>query len=330
MTGLITSTVFHDEVELSWDASTAGDLDHYNVFRDGMKVAEPATSFTDTGLEPETTYSYTVSAVDDEGNEGPQSSSDLATTDPEPEPGPLELDGTGGPTDEELKTSETYLTDAKNAITTFWTGWWPLLNILVYQEVQHPQTTLIVELHQKKNLLGFTEYSACSIQGDASVLGPADEDAQWLAWNVENILTPILLMGILIAGGVLEWAIKCNPNPLVLAAAAFALTMQALLAIAVPSIVIGYMVDIGEETRASAGRYLLEIGFGWLSVAGPFLLAAALAQAAASTGLITALAEIFPKLAFLATILQYALIANIVVLCIGIALLIIASIWFFG
>jgi len=54
-----------------------------------MKVAEvdePTTTFTDTGLEPETTYSYTVSAVDEEGNEGPQSDADDATTEQEPPP----------------------------------------------------------------------------------------------------------------------------------------------------------------------------------------------------------------------------------------------------
>lgn len=37
----------------------------YNVYRNGVKVAEGLTekTFTDTGLDPNTTYTYHVSAV---------------------------------------------------------------------------------------------------------------------------------------------------------------------------------------------------------------------------------------------------------------------------
>ena len=47
-------------------------MNHYRVLRDGVQVGTPSgLSFTDTGRAPETTYIYTVSAVDASANEGP-------------------------------------------------------------------------------------------------------------------------------------------------------------------------------------------------------------------------------------------------------------------
>ncbi|MGQ4871095.1 MAG: S8 family serine peptidase [Candidatus Thorarchaeota archaeon] len=85
VTGLTTETLSHTEIRLTWDANTEEDLDHYRVYRDGTKIAETTdTTYTDTGLTPETTYTYEVSAVDTSGNEGEKSDPSSATTDPAP------------------------------------------------------------------------------------------------------------------------------------------------------------------------------------------------------------------------------------------------------
>ena len=66
----------HEKMQLSWNAST-GEPISYSVFRwstrdsrfliAGSSLA-PGTTFTDTGLKPETAYSYQVKAVDRYGN----------------------------------------------------------------------------------------------------------------------------------------------------------------------------------------------------------------------------------------------------------------------
>jgi Fibronectin type III domain len=80
-TGVNGSPVGSSEVDLSWTASTdnvgGSGVAGYNVYRDGTQVnGSPitSTSFNDTGLQPATQYSYTVSAVDNQGNESAQSS----------------------------------------------------------------------------------------------------------------------------------------------------------------------------------------------------------------------------------------------------------------
>jgi chitodextrinase len=69
-------------VSLSWSASTDNvGVAGYRVFRSGVQVGTSATtSFSDTGLSPSTTYSYTVSAVDAAGNSSAQSTPVSQTT----------------------------------------------------------------------------------------------------------------------------------------------------------------------------------------------------------------------------------------------------------
>ncbi|MHA1770893.1 MAG: S8 family serine peptidase, partial [Candidatus Thorarchaeota archaeon] len=51
VTGLTTETLSHTEIKLTWNANSESDLDHYNVYRDGVKIAETtSTTYTDTGL----------------------------------------------------------------------------------------------------------------------------------------------------------------------------------------------------------------------------------------------------------------------------------------
>ena len=74
------------EVIVTWDAVTDDDPVTYNVFQAGL-VDPVATGLTDatftvTGLEAETEYSFTVTAVDPSGNESDESEAASATTDP--------------------------------------------------------------------------------------------------------------------------------------------------------------------------------------------------------------------------------------------------------
>jgi chitodextrinase len=82
-TGLAATPVSPTEINLSWTASTDPDssVAGYNIYRNGSQVGTTAgTSYSDTGLSANTTYSYTVSANDPEGNVSAQSSAVSATT----------------------------------------------------------------------------------------------------------------------------------------------------------------------------------------------------------------------------------------------------------
>ncbi len=81
-------------VQVSWSASTeAGStVKSYNVYRDGASVGSvnaPTTSFTDTGVQPGTTYTYSVVAVDSAGHtSGPGTSAPVTTPGSAPPPPP--------------------------------------------------------------------------------------------------------------------------------------------------------------------------------------------------------------------------------------------------
>jgi len=71
VTGLTAIAVSSSQIGLSWVANTEDDLNHYNIFRDNSLIeSSTATSYSDTGLTPSTSYCYQVSAVDTSGNEG--------------------------------------------------------------------------------------------------------------------------------------------------------------------------------------------------------------------------------------------------------------------
>ncbi|NQT95045.1 MAG: hypothetical protein HQ572_01200 [Candidatus Omnitrophica bacterium] len=63
-------------IEIAWDASTDNvGVAGYKIFRDGVEVGQTSdTTYTDTGLIPETFYRYNVSAFDFTPNESAQSS----------------------------------------------------------------------------------------------------------------------------------------------------------------------------------------------------------------------------------------------------------------
>ncbi|MGG5339506.1 chitinase [Enterococcus pernyi] len=69
-TNVAASTINATEVTLNWTASTDNQrVAGYFVYRDGQLVGQPRTpSFTDTGLAPDTQYTYTVKAFDASNN----------------------------------------------------------------------------------------------------------------------------------------------------------------------------------------------------------------------------------------------------------------------
>jgi len=80
-TGVATSGATNTSMVVSW-AGVSG-ASGYNVYRNGSKVNASlvtATSYTDSGLSPATTYSWTVRAVDAGGAEGAASSPASGTT----------------------------------------------------------------------------------------------------------------------------------------------------------------------------------------------------------------------------------------------------------
>lgn len=89
-TGLAVTGTTPSTVSLSWTASTDDvRVVAYDVLRDGEKVGSASgTSYTDTGLEPETAYRYSVRARDLAGNVSPVSLAVEATTE-EDDGGPV-------------------------------------------------------------------------------------------------------------------------------------------------------------------------------------------------------------------------------------------------
>ena len=79
---LINTATGRKTIFLAWDVSTDNvGVVSYGVFRDGHLIAvTAATSITDTGLIPETTYSYTVVAYDSAPNQSASSNSLSVTT----------------------------------------------------------------------------------------------------------------------------------------------------------------------------------------------------------------------------------------------------------
>ncbi len=71
-TGLAVSGTTSTSISLSWSASSGATS--YSVFRNGVSVGtSTATSYTDSGLNPSTTYGYYVEAVNSVGSSSPSS-----------------------------------------------------------------------------------------------------------------------------------------------------------------------------------------------------------------------------------------------------------------
>jgi chitodextrinase len=82
--GLTAGAISCSQINLSWGASTdtgGSGLKGYNVYRNGSYLKQVLTTSTsDTGLAASTVYSYSVSAIDNSGNESAKGSAASATT----------------------------------------------------------------------------------------------------------------------------------------------------------------------------------------------------------------------------------------------------------
>ncbi|MBU1260254.1 MAG: DUF4968 domain-containing protein [Planctomycetes bacterium] len=87
---LTVTNVTGSSVSLSWDSSTDNvGVAGYKLYRNGIEIgASAGTTYTNTGLISSTTYTYTVSAYDAQGNDSAQSNAVQATT-AEADPGLL-------------------------------------------------------------------------------------------------------------------------------------------------------------------------------------------------------------------------------------------------
>lgn len=83
VTGLGAIVASESAIDLEWNAATddTSGVSGYRIYQDGSFVTTvTATAYQVTGLTSETLYSFTVSAYDQAGNEGPQSVAAEATT----------------------------------------------------------------------------------------------------------------------------------------------------------------------------------------------------------------------------------------------------------
>jgi hypothetical protein len=87
--GLVASSIAQTSLTLNWGASTDNvGVTGYRVLRNGVQVGTPAgTTFGDTGLTANTTYTYVVRAVDAAGNVSGDSNTITPTTLDVPPPG---------------------------------------------------------------------------------------------------------------------------------------------------------------------------------------------------------------------------------------------------
>lgn len=93
-TGLVASAVAQTSLTLSWQPSTdtGTGVVGYAVYRNGVLLeAVVSPSFSDSGLTPDTTYTYQVSALDGAGNESPKTSLSVTTLEVPTTPPPSDV-----------------------------------------------------------------------------------------------------------------------------------------------------------------------------------------------------------------------------------------------
>jgi beta-glucanase (GH16 family) len=130
----VVATAGDSKATLSWRASTEADLAGYRVYRNSVRVGSPiTTSFTDSGLENGTSYTYYITAVDRLGNGSAHSGTvsitpEASTSDPTPPP----ILG-----DWVLKLNEEFTSlDTNRWVQRFWWNgdtFWPTSELEVYR-----------------------------------------------------------------------------------------------------------------------------------------------------------------------------------------------------
>lgn len=68
------SSFTNKTVSLAWEASVSADISHYRIYRNGsFLIRSEALAFTDSGLQADTVFEYSVSTVNTVGNESEMS-----------------------------------------------------------------------------------------------------------------------------------------------------------------------------------------------------------------------------------------------------------------
>ena len=82
--GNLNASAISSQINLSWSASTDNiAVTGYKIFRNGTQLTTTTSAtYTDNGLQPSTTYTYTVSAFDGSSNSSSLSSPAIVTTSP--------------------------------------------------------------------------------------------------------------------------------------------------------------------------------------------------------------------------------------------------------
>lgn len=76
-TNLIAIVTEDDEIQLNWDNNSEEDLDHYNIYRDSVKIDESLTNeYLDNSVSLNTEYDYYITAVDTSDNESTASNTE--------------------------------------------------------------------------------------------------------------------------------------------------------------------------------------------------------------------------------------------------------------
>jgi chitodextrinase len=118
--GLTDTSDTASSVGLSWNASTdsTGTLAGYTVYRNGTSIGTTnasTTTFTDSTVQPSTTYSYTVDAFDTAGNHSAQSAALPVTTPGAPPPSANWVQGGAVSTGSQVTTTAITLTSPVSA-----------------------------------------------------------------------------------------------------------------------------------------------------------------------------------------------------------------------
>lgn len=119
-TGLASTSDTASSVGLSWNASTdaTGTLAGYTVYRNGTSIGTAnagTTTFTDSTVQPSTTYSYTVDAFDTAGNHSAQSAAVQVTTPAAPPPSARWVQGGAASTGSQVTSTTITLTSPVSA-----------------------------------------------------------------------------------------------------------------------------------------------------------------------------------------------------------------------
>jgi chitodextrinase len=81
-TRVVATAISPSEIDLAWQSSTDNiAVSGYNIYRNGAQIGTASTnSYDDTGLSPQTNYTYNISAYDEVGNNSAESFPPISTS----------------------------------------------------------------------------------------------------------------------------------------------------------------------------------------------------------------------------------------------------------